>query len=107
MQDETDESLPSVLLPTYFPFISSSFTGEKKCTDKAYPLLLEQGAISTGLLLKDKDLIMTHRTNPIYHQRQHLIKIESKIGEVFADFFLFSITPKIFEKSYQVCNYIE
>lgn len=80
--------LPSVMSPIYLPFISSSCTGEKKSTDKAYQVLLDHGPISTGHLLKDRDLIMTNRTNPIYNQPQHLIKMESKTGDVFANFFL-------------------
>lgn len=81
---KTDDNLPSI----YIPFISSSYTGEKKCTEKTSQLLLEQETMPSRHLLQDRDLIMTHRTNPIYHQPQHRIKMESKIGDVFADFFL-------------------
>lgn len=72
-------------------------------------MLLEQGTISTERLVKKKKIIMTHETNPIYHQPQPLIKMESNNGAALADSSNSAIhhEGKIkFENSYQYRNHM-
>lgn len=52
--------LPSVMSPIYLPFISSSCTGEKKCTDKAYQVLLEHGYVGPSFHLSVNVLHFQH-----------------------------------------------